>query len=160
MPNLTSYCYPQWKLAALAWSGGATVPRTAMETRLTVPEGTHISLLGQIYTEDGTLLQASECDKIVLRVFEKPADAPASEVYSGTLIVGDGTTGVVLNTPGTDARWRGDSVGYNFRSVVSAAQLLARGGTTTRYEVTITLVSGGPIRQAWEVNAASFLGGV
>lgn len=131
-----------------------------METRLTVPEGTHVTLLGQFYTEDQTLLQAAEVDKAVMRVFEKPADAPASEVHSESLLVGDGSTGVILNTMATDARWRGDSIGYNFRYVVDAPQLLARGGVTTRYEITLTLAAGGSIRQAWEVNAASFLGSV
>lgn len=158
--DLASYTYPRMELAAAAWPGDSTVPRTAMQTLLHVPEGTHVTLLGRARTEDNTLLQASEVDKVVLRVFEKPADAPASEVFSKSLIVGDGSTGVILNTMATDARWRGDSIGYNFRYVVSAPQLIARGGVTTRYELTITLASGGPIRQAWEVNATSFLGSV
>ena len=42
-----------------------------MITRAPVPEGTPVTLLGQFYTEDGTLLQASEVDKIVMRGFEK-----------------------------------------------------------------------------------------
>lgn len=128
-----------------------------MTTRVIVPEGTFVTLLGRARTEDNTLLVQADVDNIVLRVFEQPADAPASEVYSTSLA----KASVVFDTMQTDARWRGDSVGYNFKYVVNAKQLVARGGVTTRYEVTVNLASNqGPIRQAWEVNASPFLGTV
>lgn len=154
--DLASYTYPRMELAAAAWPGDSTVPRTAMQTQLHVPEGTHVTLLGRARTEDNTLLQQADVSHIDLRVFESPANAPAAEVYSTTLTIAD----VVFDAMQTDARWRGDSVGYNFKYVPDAPQLVARGGVTTRYEVTIHLNSGGPIRQAWEVHATSFLGAV
>lgn len=159
--ELPAYAYPRFELAAVAWPGDSTKPRTNMDVQLHVPEGTYVTLLARVRTEDNTLLQHSDVQNIVLRVFEKPATAPASEVYSGALTVGDGSTGVVKNTMQTDARWRGDSIGYNFIYTVKAAQLLARGGVATRYEVTIKLASqGGPVRQSWTVHAATFLGQV
>lgn len=129
-----------------------------MVCRVKVPEGAPITLLGQFYTEDQTLVQASEVSKIVLRGFERPADAPASETFSKSITVGDGSTGAILNTAATDARWRGDAVGYNFRYVANAPEMLAHGGATTRLEVTITLAAGGVIREAWELDAEPFLG--
>ncbi len=154
--DLASYTYPRMELAAAAWPGDSTVPRTAMQTQLHVPEGTHVTLLGRARTEDNSLLVQADVDNIVLRVFERPVDSPAAEVFSETLTVAD----VVFDSMQTDARWRGDSVGYNFRYTITAPQLVAQGGVATRYEVTINLTSGGPIRQAWEVHASSFLGSV
>jgi hypothetical protein len=147
------YAFPEFKLAAVCWPGGVSRPSSNMRTRVHVPEGTHVTLLARAYTEDRTGLQQSEVDSITLRVYEQPSNAPASEVYSTTLTIAS----VVFDTMQTDARWAGDSVGYNFRYTVDAEQLLGRGGVTTIYEVTIELASGGPIKQAWEVHAAPML---
>ncbi len=154
--DLPSYAYPRVELAALAWPGDSTKPRTNMNVVAHVPEGTHVTLLGRVREADNSLLVQADVDNIVLRVFERPVDSPAAEVFSETLTVAD----VVFDSMQTDARWRGDSVGYNFRYTITAPQLVAKGGVATRYEVTINLTSGGPIRQAWEVHATSFLGSV
>ncbi len=136
------YAYPRCALAAACWPGAEPKrPKNLMRYRLHAPEGTYITLLGQFYTEDQTQLVQADVDTIRLHVFEQPASAPASEVYSTSL-----------------TRWTGDGTGYNFRYTVDAPQLLGKGGATMIYEVEIVLLSdGGPIKQAWEVHAAPFL---
>lgn len=149
------YAYPRCALAAACWPGAEPKrPKNLMRYRLHAPEGTYITLLGQFYTEDQTQLVQADVDTIRLHVFEQPASAPASEVYSTSLT----TSAVVFDTMQTDARWTGDGTGYNFRYTVDAPQLLGKGGATMIYEVEIVLLSdGGPIKQAWEVHAAPFL---
>ena len=110
--------------------------------RHTIPEGVSLEPLDRFVGRDGTLITAASVSTIDIRLFELPVLA---EVYSVIgLAPGNGSTGPIFDALQTDGRWIKDRRGYNFRRLITQAQLAAfspaaalKSGSVYRLEITV-----------------------
>lgn len=97
----------------------------------TIPEGVSLEPLDRFVGRDGSLIQASQVGLIEIRIFDVKGGALLYELTN--LTAGNGSTGPIFNTLQTDGRWTRselplDRRGYNFRRLVTLAQIEAFSG--------------------------------
>jgi len=111
-----------------------------------IPEdGTPTFLARFVDEEFAPFVQADVYDAQVT-VFDE-SDGSSDWVWQAPVASAD----VMFDTLQTDARWREDSEGYNFRYTYDNDTVRLQGGRRYRFEVTLNLVAGGAVSQVYSV---------
>jgi hypothetical protein len=102
-------------------------------------EDSSASFLARIRKANGGLIQQSDINSILVKVFNTHASS-VTPVYSDTLVI----SSVIFNTLQTGEQWGLDATGYNFIHTVPATAF-ATPSKNHRVEYKISLTDGGII---------------